>query len=178
MGKMPLNSLPVAFDTLLSKSQNLDLIKQSLQSVNDKQKASFDNKLKSKELLLLHPTDPVGIMRQQRQIDWIPGVIVRHHKAPRSNMVQIGNRQLRRNRKHIRFSTHNANETIDDQPDDRKLHVESSHKERSQVPTSLTQVTINKTVNTDAPKSFYQYYSEAKHIRSGRLVIQRKKLDL
>lgn len=65
-------------------------------------------------------------------------------------MVQVGNRQLRRNRKHIRFSTHNANETIDNQPDDRKLHVESS-----QEPTSLTQVTINKTVNTDAHKSIY-----------------------
>lgn len=53
-------------------------------------------------------------------------------------------KQLRRNRKHNRLSTHTANETIDDQPDDRKLHVESSHKESSQEPTSLTQVTTNK----------------------------------
>lgn len=174
MERMPLNSS----DTLLSKSQNLDIIKKSLQPVKDKYKASFDNRFKSKELLLLYPTDPVRIMPQQGQIDWIPGVIVRYHKAPRSYMVQVGNRQLRRNRKHIRFSTHNANETIDNQPYDRKLHVESSHKKSSQEPTSLTQVTINKTVNTDAHKSFHQYYSEAKHIRSGKLVIQLKKLDL
>lgn len=89
-------------------------------------------------------------MPQQGENKWTPAVIVRHHEALRSYMVQVENQQLRRNRKHLRSSTHTANETIDDQPDDGKLHVESPLKESSQEPTSLTQATTNKIENSDA----------------------------
>lgn len=68
--------------------------------------------------MLLYQTDPIQIMLQQREEEWIPGLIVRHHEALRSFMVQFGNRQLRRHRKHFRSSAHKANETTDDQPDD------------------------------------------------------------
>lgn len=104
MGRRPRNTLPAASDILRPKSQNLKSMKQSLQSVKDKQKASSDNKCNNKELLPLYPTDPVRGMPQQGKKEWIPGVIVRHHEAPRSYTVQVGNRQLRRNLKHLRHT--------------------------------------------------------------------------
>lgn len=69
MGKKPSDTLPS--DILRPKSQNLDIIKQSLHSVKDNQKASFDNKFKGKELLPLYPTDSVRIMTQQGRKEWI-----------------------------------------------------------------------------------------------------------
>lgn len=179
MGRRPRNTLPAASEILRPKSQNLGSIKQGLQSVKDKQKASFDNKWNNKELLPLYPTDPVRVKPQQGEKEWIPGVIVRHHEAPRSYMVQVGNRQLRRNRKHLRSSTHKANETIDDQPDDGKLHVESPPKESSQEPTSLTQATTNKTENSDhTQQASTSITPKPNTTRSGRHVIPPKKLDL
>lgn len=72
-----------------------------------------------------------------------------------------------------------ATETIDDQPDDEKLYVESSNKERSQEATSLTQATTNKTENTDATQQAYNsIIPKPNTIRSGRLVFQPKKLNL
>uniref|UniRef100_A0A8W8JBT8 Uncharacterized protein n=1 Tax=Magallana gigas TaxID=29159 RepID=A0A8W8JBT8_MAGGI len=172
MGRRPRNTLPAASEILRPKSQNLGSIKQGLQSVKDKQKASFDNKWNNKELLPLYPTDPVRVKPQQGEKEWIPGVIVRHHEAPRSYMVQVGNRQLRRNRKHLRSSTHKANETIDDQPDDGKLHVESLPKESSQEPTILTQATTNKTENSDhTQQASTSITPKPKTTRSGRRVI-------
>lgn len=112
------NTLLVAVNILRPESQNLESIKQSLQFVKGVQKASFDNKCKSKELMPLYPTDPIQIMLQQGEEEWIPGVSVRHYEALRSYMVQFGNRQLRRHRKHFRSSAHKANETTDDRPDD------------------------------------------------------------
>lgn len=179
MGRRPRNTLPAASEILRPKSQNLGSIKQGLQSVKDKQKVSFDNKWNNKELLPLYPTDPVRVKPQQGEKEWIPGVIVRHHEAPRSYMVQVGNRQLRRNRKHLRSSTHKANETIDDQPDDGKLHVESPPKESSQEPTSLTQATTNKTENSDhTQQASTSITPKPNTTRSGRRVIPPKKLDL
>lgn len=90
-------------------------------------------------------------------------------------MVQVGNRQLRRNRKHLRSSTHKANETIEDQPDD----VESPPKESSQEPTSLTQATTNKTEISDATQQASTSITPKPNTtRSGRRVVPPKKLDL
>lgn len=79
MGRRPRNTLPTASDILRPKSQNLGSIKQGLQLVKDKQKASFDNKWNNKELLPLYPTDPVRVKPQQGEKEWIPGVIVRRN---------------------------------------------------------------------------------------------------
>lgn len=55
------NTLPVAVNILRPESQNLESIKQSLQFVKGVQKASFDNKCKSKELMPLYLTDPITL---------------------------------------------------------------------------------------------------------------------
>lgn len=118
-------------------------------------------------------------MPQQGEKEWIHGVIVRHHEVPRSYVVLVGNRQLGRNRKHLRSSTHKANETIDDQPDDGKLHVESTPKESSQEPTSLTQATTNITENSDdTQQASTSIAPKPNTTRSGRRVVPPKKLDL
>ena len=84
MGRRHRNILPAATDILRPKNQNTDHIKRSLQSVKDKQKSNFDRKHKRKELLPLYPTDPVRIMPQKGEKNWIPGTVVKHHEAPRS----------------------------------------------------------------------------------------------
>ena len=78
MERRPRNTLPAASDILRPKGQNLDRIKQSLQSIKDKQKASFDIKFRNKELLPLYPTDPVRIMPTQGERKWVPGTIVKN----------------------------------------------------------------------------------------------------
>ena len=178
MGRRPRNTLPAASDILRPKGQNLDRIKQSLQSVKDKQKASFDIKYRNKELLPLYPTDPVRIMPQQGERKWVPGTIVRHYEAPRSYVVQVGNRQLRRNRKHLRLSTHkanvNADEILDDQPSDENPGDEMLRESTSVTP-SIPGKTIKSNVTQQTSTSTI---SNSRTTRSGRQFIPPKKLDL
>ena len=47
-------------------------------------------------------------MPQKGEKNWIPGTVVKHHEYSCSYVVQVGNRQLRRNRKHLRLSTDKA----------------------------------------------------------------------
>lgn len=170
------NTLPVAVNSLRPESQNLESIKKSLQFVKGVQKASFDNKCKSKELMPLYPTDPIQIMLQQGEEEWIPWVIVRHYEALRSYMVQFGNRQFRRHRKHVRSSAHKANETTDDQPDDWKLPVVSPPKESWQLHTSLTQAATFKTEYSDAThEASTSIISKPNTTTSRRRVVQSKK---
>nr|XP_022322992.1 uncharacterized protein K02A2.6-like [Crassostrea virginica] len=178
MGRRPRNTLPAASDILRPKGQNLDRIKPSLQSVKDKQKASFDIKCRNKELLPLYPTDPVRIMPQQGERKWVPGTIVRHHEAPRSYVVQVGNRQLRRNRKHLKLSTHkanvNADEILDDQPSD-----ENPGDEMLRESTSVTPSIPSKTIKSNVTQqTSTRTISNSRTTRSGRQVIPPKKLDL
>ncbi|XP_062574568.1 uncharacterized protein K02A2.6-like [Saccostrea cucullata] len=183
MGRRPRNTLPAASDILRPKGQNHDIIKQSLQSAKDKQKTAFDIKNRSKELLPLYPTDPVRIMPQQGGKEWVPGTIVRHHEAPRSYIVQVGNRRLRRNRKHLRSSTHKANEAVNNYADNGKFHDESPSKDNLQEPTALqepTNLTHTPAIETEISDASQRADTSIapKTTRSGRHIIPPKKLDL
>lgn len=106
------NTLPTSSDILRPKGRKLDTtyVKHSLQSVKEKQKKKgFGQEMqKQAGAVAALSNRPARIMPQQGKKEWIPRVIVRHCEAPRSNMVQVGYRQLRPNSKQGRSSTHKA----------------------------------------------------------------------
>ena len=179
MGRRPRNKLPTSRELLSPTMYNRKDLVHRLNEQKNKQKFYHDRK-SANELPPLHPGDQVRMEPLPRSKQWSPGVIISHHKNPRSYIVQCGDRRYRRNRRQLRPSTQAANEgqyqwacpdfNNSAQPDkagscdQRTEHTDehpSQHEEIPAVPDMAT------------PQSTVPYIT-----RSGRAVHPPKRLDL
>uniref|UniRef100_A0A8C5MJR4 Gypsy retrotransposon integrase-like protein 1 n=1 Tax=Leptobrachium leishanense TaxID=445787 RepID=A0A8C5MJR4_9ANUR len=111
MGRRPRNSLPTARLLLAPAAYDPIKVKQRLDRSKCIQKFYYDHKRASGPRAELKPGDEVRMQPHPGSNRWSPGVVVRSHDAPRSYIVESGNKEYRRNVQHLRKSTPDANDS-------------------------------------------------------------------
>ena len=108
MGRRPRNKLPTSRKLLEPRSYNRADVKERF----DKEKARqtfYYNKKAGQNLPVLEPGDPVRMTPLPGSKQWLPGTVIQHHRTPRSYVIDHNGRRYRRNRRHLRLATHEAN---------------------------------------------------------------------
>ena len=108
MGRRPRNKLPAARRLLSPKLYQPTNVKQRLDAEKERQ-AYYYNSKAGQNLPALHPGDPVRMAPLPGTKRWLPATIEERHRSPRSYVLNHNGRKYRRNRKHIRLATHEAN---------------------------------------------------------------------
>ncbi|KAL7395306.1 hypothetical protein ABVT39_014186 [Epinephelus coioides] len=84
-------------------------VKQLLDKTKDTQKFYHDHKRAGNPPVVLKPGDEVRMQPYPGSHKWSPGVVVKPHSAPRSYVVDCGNKEYRRSSQHLCKSTAAAN---------------------------------------------------------------------
>jgi transposase InsO family protein len=101
--------VPIRKELLKPQAYNTEQIHKKLELSKFTQAENYNRKC-SNDKEVLWPGDPVRVAPFPGRKEWTPGVIVEHHKSPRSYIVKCGNgKKYRRNRKFLRLSTHEGN---------------------------------------------------------------------
>ncbi|KAK0156522.1 Apoptosis-stimulating of p53 protein 1 [Merluccius polli] len=108
MGRRPRNKLPTARELLAPTAYDPLKVKRLLDQTKENQKY-YDRKRAGKPRVALKPGDEVRMQPHPGSHTWSPAVVVRQHIAPRSYVVDSGNKEYRRNSQHLRASTPAAN---------------------------------------------------------------------
>ena len=139
MGRRPRNSLPAVKSLYKPKTISRKSISKGYYKNKADQKFYHDRKTKT--LPKLEKGSQVRIQPAPGQKRWIPGQIIDRHQ--RSYHVQLENGTYRRNRRHIRRSTEQANaerreQSLDDKTssDDEDLRLQTTTKSPTQSGTS------------------------------------------
>lgn len=107
MGRRPRNILPSSCELLKPRTQSPKVVTEHFDSQKQTQKFYYDRRRGVKDLRPLPNGTDVRITNGNKP--WAPGVVVSKYDKPRSYLVRSGNRMYRRNRKHIRVTSEQAN---------------------------------------------------------------------
>ena len=107
MERRPRNILPSSFKLLEPRTQSPKVVTEHFDSQKQTQKFYYDRRRGVKDLRPLPNGTDVRITNGNNP--WAPGVVVSKYDKPRSYLVRSGNRVYRRNRKHIRVASEQAN---------------------------------------------------------------------
>ena len=111
--------LPASKEVLKPNSVDHKAVKTHFDHQKQRQKLYYDQRRGAKDLVPLCEGQNVRISTNSQNTAWKPGVVVKKHDKPRSYVVRSENRLYRRNRKHLRMATEEANDTAQSTgPDD------------------------------------------------------------
>jgi hypothetical protein len=108
MGRRPRNKLPASKSLHLPASYDHESVKQRLNDDKARQKRYHD-KPGSKQHTPFQQGDEVRMAPYGGNQQWKPAVVLQPHSAPRSYLVQSGDKVYRRTSRHLRHSTRGAN---------------------------------------------------------------------
>jgi hypothetical protein len=108
MGRRPRNKLPASKSLHLPASYDHESVKQRLDDDKARQKRYHD-KPGSKQHTPFQQGDEVRMAPYGGNQQWKPAVVLQPHSAPRSYLVQSGDKVYRRTSRHLRHSTRGAN---------------------------------------------------------------------
>lgn len=153
MGRVLRSTLPTSSEVLRPATPRG--VHQELESLKRKQECYYNERAKA--LPRLHAGNTIHIETDK---GWQPGLVISEREEPRSyNVVDVAGKQFRRNRRHLRKTTHKNKETFDstDEPED-DIHTD----------TSDGQVVLDQSVDKVPEQPLHN--SDTSTTRSGRIV--------